>query len=53
MRQLELLRREGPDQIKTKSLPLKIDDETLRELVMLMAEAIVAVALDPEVDDER
>jgi hypothetical protein len=53
VRQLELIRRENPDQRKTESLlPRKVDDETLRELVALMAEAILAVACSPEVDDE-
>jgi hypothetical protein len=53
VRQLELIRRGNPDQRKTESLlPRKVDDETLRELVALMAEAILAVACSPEVDDE-
>jgi hypothetical protein len=53
VRQLELIRRENPDQRRTESLlPRKVDDETLRELVALMAEAILAVACSPEVDDE-
>ena len=53
VRQLELIRREGPDQHKAESLlPQRLDDETLRELVALMAQAILAVARRPEVDDE-
>jgi hypothetical protein len=53
VRQLELIRRGNPDQRKTESLlPRKVDDETLRELVALMAEAILSVACSPEVDDE-
>ena len=53
MRQLELIRKEGPGQHKAESLlPQKLDDETLRELVALMAQAILAVARSPEADDE-
>jgi len=53
VRQLELIRRENLAARKTESLvPRKVDDETLRELVTLMAEAILAVACSPEVDDE-
>ena len=53
VRQLELIRREDPAERKTESLvPRKVDDETLRELVALMAEAILAVVRSPEVDDE-
>jgi hypothetical protein len=53
VRQLELIRRENPDQRRTESpLPRKVDDETLREIVALMAQAILAVARSPEVDDE-
>jgi hypothetical protein len=53
VRQLELVRREHLVPTKTKSVSVKIDDETLRALVALMAEAILAVAQCPEVDDER
>jgi hypothetical protein len=54
MRQLELIRRENPGQLKSESpFPLKVDDETLRALVALMAEVILAVAQCREVDDER
>lgn len=53
MRQLELVRREHLVPPKTKRVSVKIDDETLRALVELMAEAILAVAQCPEVDDER
>lgn len=54
MRQIELIRRESPGQLKSASpLPRKLDDESLRELVALMAEAILAVARCLEVDDER
>jgi hypothetical protein len=53
VRQLELIRREGHEQHKAESLlPQKLDDETLRKLVALMAEAILAVVCSPEVDDE-
>ena len=53
MRQLELIRRKNPGQVKTESpLLLIVDDETLHELVVLMAEAVLAVARSPEVDDE-
>jgi hypothetical protein len=53
VRQLELIRRENLAERKTESLvPGRVDDETLREVVALMAEAILAVACSPEVDDE-
>jgi hypothetical protein len=53
VRQLELIRREDPSQRKNEGLlSTKVDDERLRELVALMAEAILAVARNPEVDDE-
>ncbi len=53
MRQIELIRREHPGQLQPASpLPRKLYDEILRELVALMAEAILAVARCPEVDDE-
>jgi hypothetical protein len=53
VRQLELIRKEGPGQHKAESLlSQKLDVETLRELVALMAEAILAVARSPEADDE-
>lgn len=53
MRQLELVHREHLVPPKTKSVSLKLDDETLRVLVALMAEAILVVAQHPEVGDER
>jgi len=52
VRQLELIRREDLP-LKLKRSPPKLDDELLRALVVLMAEAILAVVRQPEVDDER
>jgi hypothetical protein len=53
VRQLELICREDPGQGKNESLLSgKVDNEILRELVALMAEAILAVARSREVDDE-
>ena len=52
VRQLELIRREDLP-LKDKRPPPKLDDEALRALVVLMAEAILAVVGQPEVDDER
>ncbi len=52
MRQLELIRRGDPDRPPEQPLLLKLDDETLREVIALMAEAILAVRRQPEVDDE-
>lgn len=53
MRQLEFLCRENPAPPKTERLPPKLEDEALRALVVLMAEAILAVLEQREVDDER
>ena len=53
MQQLELVRRENPGQHMTQELPAKLEDEALRALVALMADAILAVVRQPEVDDER
>jgi hypothetical protein len=53
VRQLELVRQEDSVPLKTKRPPAKLDDEALRALVALMAEAIVAVVRHPEVGDER
>ncbi len=52
MRQLQLLR--PPDPQPSQHPRLDLDDDTLREIVVLMAQAILAVALsDLEDGDER
>jgi hypothetical protein len=53
VRQLELIRPENPNQPLGQPLLLNLDEETLRELIALMAEAILAVRREPEVEDER
>ncbi len=53
MRQLDLVRAQDPVALETNNPPVKLDEETLRALVALMAAALVAVAWCPEVDDER
>ena len=52
MRQLDLVRRGDPRQ--PNSPPPQLDEETVRELVAVMAEAILVVLRSrPEADDER
>ena len=52
MRQLDLVRRENPRQPNSPSP--RLDEETVRELVAVMAEAILAVLRSrTEADDER
>ena len=52
MHQLQLLH--PPDPQPSQSLLLELDDDTLREIVALMAQAILLVVFsDLEDDDER
>jgi hypothetical protein len=52
VRQLELVRRDDPR--RPDSLSPQLDEKTLRELVAVMAEAILAVLRSrTEADDER
>jgi len=53
VRQLDLVRTQDPIPLESKRPPLKLDEETERALLALMAQALVAVARCLEVDDER
>lgn len=52
VRQLDLVRTQDPARLEGKNPPVKLDEETLHVLVALMADALLAVAPHPEVDDE-